>query len=487
MNKTGVISVRCLSRDRRWVILLALETACVVGFGLLYGFGHETAAWVLALLPVQLVVAAVLLHDDFWMLGYLAGLVPLTALELLPFSLLHASFAGVLALWLLVRAMRRSPHERRLEIGRVRFEDGRMVSALAVLIILSNAVAYLRGWYSTPLLRDTLIGLEVLLIIWVSAVTPRSMNQVRLLLKVMAFGYVLTCLMLPFIAVDSQGGAAGKTLVGPGGLVNMNAYAAQIGGFLVLLAGVSIDRDTKARLPVWLAMLVMAAALVFTRSRGAWLGFGFAFLYVVLRSRSLRMVAAAGAMVLALALTEFVSVMVSSRLEATGMRDPSFLWRLQLWAAALEVAKDNWLLGVGFQNFRFIKYSYGFGWPKRLTLPFNSHNLLLEMLANLGVAGLLIFVGLLVRAARRADRLARATQGQGRGIGVGLCAALIMYLVHGMFDCILWHHGAFLLLGIIVGLTSSVERLSLNEGLALSSSEETAATQVRTQSHWRVA
>jgi O-antigen ligase len=135
--------------------------------------------------------------------------------------------------------------------------------------------------------------------------------------------------------------------------------------------------------------------------------------------------------------------------------------RYLLWFYGWKVARANWLLGVGMDYFRAIKHSYGF--PGRLEyywLRYHTHNLFLEVLANLGLVGLSCFLWMLVGAFRsilaRQVRVCR----EARGVALGISAALIAYVVHGLWDVVIWQYGALVLLAILIGLAVSVRRIA---------------------------
>jgi O-antigen ligase len=130
-----------------------------------------------------------------------------------------------------------------------------------------------------------------------------------------------------------------------------------------------------------------------------------------------------------------------------------------LWVYALRILKDNWLLGVGMENFRIVKHTYGYPLPLSVGRVYNTHNLFLEFFVDLGVTGLLSLLYLLGRAFSQLDRRVRRTDVEGRVLAVGLNAGLLAFAVGGLLDCVTWQHGAFMLLGLLVGMLLSVERL----------------------------
>jgi len=207
------------------------------------------------------------------------------------------------------------------------------------------------------------------------------------------------------------------------------------------------------------AIIVLLAALAYTRSRGAWVGLGAAFVYYLARTRTLRLTLVAAVAIAALLSVDVLRSSLLSRVEATSAQDPSLMGRLLLWRWALRVAQDNWLLGVGMENFRFVKHLYEYPDFLDVHRVFNTHNLYLEFLADLGFGGLFGLLWLQIGSVVRLDRLVRREGRPNRGIGLGLNAGIIAFSVHGLMDSLTWQHGAFILFGIVVGLAMCVRRL----------------------------
>jgi putative inorganic carbon (HCO3(-)) transporter len=168
----------------------------------------------------------------------------------------------------------------------------------------------------------------------------------------------------------------------------------------------------------------------------------------------------AAAILLALLSLDVFRANVFSRIEATSTTDMSLAGRILLWVCAVKVAKANLLFGVGMENFRFVKDLYGFPGPLAAHSQYNAHSLYLELLADLGIVGLACFLWMLIGTFVRLDRVTARTISGDRGLAVGVNAALIAYAVHGVWDSLTWQHGAFVLLGVLIGLAMSLRRLS---------------------------
>ncbi|MCX6842263.1 MAG: O-antigen ligase family protein [candidate division WOR-3 bacterium] len=249
-----------------------------------------------------------------------------------------------------------------------------------------------------------------------------------------------------------------------GGITTKGSFNV-LGAFLscgaVLLLGAFLQADKVSnRVIILLCMAVVLSTLVLTKSRGAWFGFGAAVLYALLRVRSGWLWTLVVLAVLLLLGVGSLRGILLSRAGETSEGDPSFLGRVALWVYAWKVIKANWLLGVGFDNFRYVKHFYGYPEPLWYTIRFHTHNILLEMLTDLGIFGFLGGCWLYLRTLVRLDRVVRAKSPGSWALALGLEAALVTFAAHGLVDFVVWQYGALSLFGVLLGLGISVSRLS---------------------------
>ncbi|HEX2909157.1 MAG TPA: O-antigen ligase family protein [Chloroflexia bacterium] len=131
--------------------------------------------------------------------------------------------------------------------------------------------------------------------------------------------------------------------------------------------------------------------------------------------------------------------------------------RQQLWQAALSMIAHRPLFGVGPNGFRF---SYGdyteprlTDWDKRIF----ANSLPLEIFADTGLVGGLLFLALFVAICWRL--LLMTWQGQGATVWqVAVTGSLAAFLGHGLLDYILGSNAIFILFWILLGLASTRTR-----------------------------
>lgn len=131
--------------------------------------------------------------------------------------------------------------------------------------------------------------------------------------------------------------------------------------------------------------------------------------------------------------------------------------RSQLWRAAWNAFKANPVLGVGPDQFRhrYPEYLPGVEPDENV----RTHNILFEAAVNTGVIGLAVMLFMLVYAGWLQFSLVRdrSMRYGARLVSLGLVAAMVAYITHGMTDYLLWQTGMAFMFFTILGLTAWME------------------------------
>ena len=257
------------------------------------------------------------------------------------------------------------------------------------------------------------------------------------------------------------------------GLSACLAIGATIGSAIVLLQYLKRRRFGRSADWLWfmffgISALFTSMGLVMSWSRGAWLGFaaGMAAMLVFLpRKRHF------GLLLLALSILfllvglrlNLLPASLSSRLvgfsedlqvgDVRGVHitteNYAVIERLAHWQAGANMARENLLLGVGFGNYEPAYEDYAtLNWPHPLG---HAHNYYLNILAESGIVGAILYLCLWVVIFLQVVRLIKRLGWQHRGIALGLLAAWTALSVHHFFDK-LYVNNLFIYMGAMLGL-----------------------------------
>ena len=253
---------------------------------------------------------------------------------------------------------------------------------------------------------------------------------------------------------------------------NANEIAGALAWLLPLMAGLAVYR-WQQRLPRWdvtLAFGLLLVALLLGQSRSAIVGVLAAFFLMIplLARRWPGRLVMYAALLVIVGLQAYISLDFAQteqqRVEAVNAdasrARPAISYntstissRLQIWSSAAAITRDYPLTGVGLSMFRDgrVRADYPIPLMEGRIVP-HAHNELLQVAADMGLPGLLVYIGLhvatgvmLLRSWRRGDAAARA-------VTVAVAGGLVGHAVYGLTDAVtLWDRFAFvfwMLLGL---------------------------------------
>ena len=273
-------------------------------------------------------------------------------------------------------------------------------------------------------------------------------------------------------------------LSGPLGDPNYYAQILIVLAPLGLMLSVGV-RSLAQKVLAFSATALIAAAVAFTASRGA----GVALLLVVILMAGFRYISGKHVLFIALGLTILVTAVpnyrdrVSTLINVAGASqtgpsryergtDLSVRSRSTEMVAAALVFSDHPILGVGPDQFPLYYQEYAgktggevhetnkFGASKGEAPKREAHNLFLSIAADLGLAGLAVFLALILVTGRDLVRARRHWLLRDRAlanIATGFMLALVAYLVTGMFLTLAYERYFWLLLAL-AGATSAIAR-----------------------------
>jgi len=136
-----------------------------------------------------------------------------------------------------------------------------------------------------------------------------------------------------------------------------------------------------------LTSMILAGTLVLTLSRGGWLGFAFGiFVFMFLVEKRLLLLCIPVGVLSVFVLPQSII----NRIQTIGsLADSSNAWRITTWKITIDIIRDHWVAGVGFG---YIPFKKTFETYIRTMPTFHAHNTYLEIAAELGIVGIILFI-----------------------------------------------------------------------------------------------
>ena len=245
----------------------------------------------------------------------------------------------------------------------------------------------------------------------------------------------------------------------------------------IAAAGFFTAKSASQRLLFLFAGGTVGACLIFTWSRGAWLGILIAMmLFLLMYSKKFLVAGLFG--IFAVPFLPFVlpQSVINRFLSIGNLGDTSTSYRVHIWEGTLNMMRDHFLggIGVGVEVFGEIYPRYSLNGVE--TAP-HSHNLYLQIFVETGILGLILFVVFLFTFVRHNFSFyAKPLPQKPRLYCAALFCGLLAVLAQGMTDYIWYNYRVYLIFWLLVGLTVATARAAQTENRdALEKTEEQAA------------
>jgi len=282
-------------------------------------------------------------------------------------------------------------------------------------------------------------------------------NRRRLVVVVAVF--VGSCVLAALLGLIDVGGTADNLRRTLSEVQAANEYAFYVG--IALLSSFLLYAFGPWRLKV-LAACAAAVGIVPVLAAGARMAFlamGLALVSVVLVGRRkwrllIVGVIAAGVLYSSFDIWKKSGIMnehIITRLSTTAVLETRGSGRLDIWAVGLRLARENLLLGTGLDNFKV-----GFGTylveteTVRVIRPGRgAHNDYLQVLGDLGLVGLLLFLAVLLNIGRRLVAIVRSDLDAEAVLLATLVLGLLVFaLSASLVDVFLWRKAYWLILAL---------------------------------------
>lgn len=237
-------------------------------------------------------------------------------------------------------------------------------------------------------------------------------------------------------------------------LGNPNLLAGFLVAMLAMALGLSISFDHRQiQLLLFGFIILLVTCLVLTYSRGAWLSAAAVVLFFGLYGNR-KFLWLLLAVPLSICGQETALERLISIFHPT---DTSASLRLALWHSTLAMIADQPWLGIGWGAYWLVYPRYDFFIQDPSTTIFHAHNMYLNIAAEIGIPGLLLFLAIWYAHVRLALTIVTISDNKWvNGTMLGVVGAFVTIAVSGFTDYILFNIQLAMLFWLLCGLVVAV-------------------------------
>ncbi len=200
-----------------------------------------------------------------------------------------------------------------------------------------------------------------------------------------------------------------------------------------------------------LCNIVMFACLMYTWSRGAWVGvmIGIVF-FILLKDRRWLVACIAGLLLMPSVLPESIL----SRITSIGnVKDSSTSYRVAVWIGSARMMKDYWFSGIGLGPDAFLKVypQYALGGAD---FALHSHNFYLQWIIDMGIAGIFVYFGIVFTGLKQIVNVDEKNT-LIKNVMLAMSGAIFGYLFHGIAENLWYNYRMILIFWIYFGILQS--------------------------------
>ncbi|MEW6407153.1 MAG: O-antigen ligase family protein [Patescibacteria group bacterium] len=321
------------------------------------------------------------------------------------------------------------------------------INKLIILFLIVNIISTLHNFYLYQglYLQNSLKGIFRIIkyFLFLGVVTYVSSKQKSFHRIIFVFGLasVVICLDALFQNITGADLFRHNTLTPHDDLRRLSAGFAHpndFGSYLITAIPIYIGliyyfKKIWQKLFISAPLILLLFCLYRTASRGAWLGFIIAMLIFILFKRDKILIIIT--ILFLISAPFFLPKTALERLkQGFNISDGTTWERKQIWTGAINIFKVHPLIGFGPNTFsdNFPKYK-----PKYYPDLRYAHNSYLQMLAEIGIIGLAIFLFILftvIKTGFKYFRQLRNSKPLEAGIVLGITSGLIAFLIHSGLD-----------------------------------------------------
>lgn len=350
----------------------------------------------------------------------------------------------------------------------------RIVAGLLLLVALSLVIADVKQYVTTAFM--TLLGYAFAY--WMLVSELDSVKRIKGVMVVLLLVHLVIAALNPVLFLDPE---ARHYIMSGSFLGDGNDFALSINIVAPFCLLLLLDSKRVIGKVVWAgALLALAALVIMTKSRGG--SIGLILMALCYWWTSDKKVQTAVTVVACLAvLLPFAPQSYFERMNMINTEESSAAARITAWGAAVRMAADNPLFGVGAGHFP-VKYGLEYHPADAIPGEMTAHSLYFLALGELGVPGatlVLSFIWLNIRDNRRLANTLRQQPGRegDQRLLFSMTASLVGFATSAAFlSCLYYPH-----IYILAGLMTATRRVLSEKTVTLAPSPAARPTM---QLHW---
>ncbi len=226
----------------------------------------------------------------------------------------------------------------------------------------------------------------------------------------------------------------------------------------IILAATMSYRAPKHRISLLCSLAASLGCLVYTWSRGAWIGFlAGIILFMLMYNKNTLVALFFGAFSVPFLPLVLPQSIISRFVSIGNMSDGSTIYRTGVWNAALEMIKDYWRGGIGIGEEAFTKVYRLYAFSGIENAP-HSHNLYMQITIELGIVGLIAFAAVIFIWAQSAFTLHTSERRGEKLYSNAVFCGIVAVLVQAVTDYIWYNYRVFLMFWLLIGLGTAIRK-----------------------------
>ncbi len=234
-----------------------------------------------------------------------------------------------------------------------------------------------------------------------------------------------------------------------------------LGEYLILAIPVAFAmiwscKGILARLYYTAILGLSCLCLIFTQSRGCWIGIIVGIgVYIFIGNKRFIAFLFAGALASPFVMPDSVIDRFTSIGDTS---DSSTSYRVFIWFGVVNLLKDFWLYGIGIGEKAFARI-YPFYAYSNIYAP-HSHNIYLQLIVEMGVAGLVAMFFVMLLFWRRIIASFAKRKNMLTVFAVGILAGTVAFMCQGAFDYVWYNYRVVLIFWMLLGTGTAAVRLA---------------------------